>query len=535
MKRCNLLVWSVTGIVSVLALLTLAVPLNGAGKSVDRGPAVADMDTYIDANALLMFVENTGLYGRDRANVFNYDYGTFYPYTGTANIINGTNTSSPLYSAGLWLGGRVGGEVRVTVADYSSEYTPGPMTGGTFDPTSMTNPTYRVYHLYADSLAGSPNQDYLDWPTAQGAPVDGLGSPLLIGEQMLWSVFNDADTALHTNHPGSTDPLGVEIQQWVWAEDVSDMSYQRVIHILYKLYNKGTNVIDSMYLGLWFDPDLGNAQDDRSGCDPASSQFFCYNGDNDDQQYGTQPPAIGCRILAGPVVASTGDTARFGLQTLPEYRNMEMTAFIAEPTGGDPDTAVKSYNLMHGLPQDGIAPPGWDPFMYDGDPVTGTGELVSFDTDLYMMGSCGPFQFTPGDSQQILIRLAVGHSGDRLTSITALRNTLALPIELPTEAPSDDPVLLPSAVILSQNYPNPFNPTTTIAYDLVRRSTVNLTIYNVLGQEVAVLDDGVRGPGHHVVEWNGKDRHGNTAASGVYFYRLTAGDETVTRKMLLLR
>jgi hypothetical protein len=94
---------------------------------------------------------------------------------------------------------------------------------------------------------------------------------------------------------------------------------------------------------------------------------------------------------------------------------------------------------------------------------------------------------------------------------------------------------LPTDYILAQNYPNPFNPTTRISYDLPAASSVTLQVYDLLGQVVTTLVDASQTAGTHVMEWNGRDNLGRSVASGVYFYRLTAGSFTSTRKMILLK
>ena len=93
----------------------------------------------------------------------------------------------------------------------------------------------------------------------------------------------------------------------------------------------------------------------------------------------------------------------------------------------------------------------------------------------------------------------------------------------------------PSTFDLAQNYPNPFNPRTTIEYALPAAAPVALAIYNVRGQRVRSLDLGMQGPGSHRLEWDGCDDHGRSAASGMYYYRLTAGDQIRNRKMVLLK
>ena len=94
---------------------------------------------------------------------------------------------------------------------------------------------------------------------------------------------------------------------------------------------------------------------------------------------------------------------------------------------------------------------------------------------------------------------------------------------------------MPPVHSLAQNFPNPFNPVTTIRYALSRICHVRLDIYNVLGQRVVTLVDERQEAGYKTVNWNGKNKSGKTVASGVYFYRLVAGDFVRTKKMVLLR
>jgi hypothetical protein len=93
-----------------------------------------------------------------------------------------------------------------------------------------------------------------------------------------------------------------------------------------------------------------------------------------------------------------------------------------------------------------------------------------------------------------------------------------------------NPTIRASSFALEQNYPNPFNPTTTIRYGLPARSHVKLTVFNTLGQQVSTLIQLEQDAGYHEVEFDGTG-----LPSGLYFYRVQAGDFVETRRLVLLR
>jgi hypothetical protein len=105
---------------------------------------------------------------------------------------------------------------------------------------------------------------------------------------------------------------------------------------------------------------------------------------------------------------------------------------------------------------------------------------------------------------------------------------------IPT-AVDNDKVAIPERFELFANYPNPFNPQTNIRFALPKPVTVRLAIYNILGQKVKNFEEGRTPAGIHELIWDGRNDKGITVSSGVYFYRLDAGEFSDTKKMLLLR
>ncbi len=95
--------------------------------------------------------------------------------------------------------------------------------------------------------------------------------------------------------------------------------------------------------------------------------------------------------------------------------------------------------------------------------------------------------------------------------------------------------VLPTQFSLEKNYPNPFNPITTIGYAVLKSAFVNISVYNLLGQKVTTLVNQKHAAGNYSVTWNGKDQYGNVVSSGVYFYKMKAGNFVKTGKMMLMK
>ena len=100
---------------------------------------------------------------------------------------------------------------------------------------------------------------------------------------------------------------------------------------------------------------------------------------------------------------------------------------------------------------------------------------------------------------------------------------------------NQDELVVPQLVTLSQNYPNPFNPSTEIKYSFNEAGKVNLSIYNTKGQLVKTLVNSKVKVGAQSISWNGKDENGRQVSSGLYLYKLSTNDKSISRKMLMLK
>lgn len=379
-----------------------AMPREGSGLS-RRGAhfsaSLIDNSARMDVNNLDMAVTNHGSFAFD---LITGNAGLIYP--------KGT-TLTTIFAAGPWIGAKVSGETRVAIGEYSQEYAPGPMANGTYRPDAFEFRNYRI------ERGGQGFEDYLAYAVPQGAPVDGEGNPLLLGDATLWSVFNDANPSLHTNNAGSTLPLGVEVQQSVFAFNRSG-PLGDVIFLQWKLRNRGSNTLQQTYFTIWGDPDVGGFADDLAACDTTLALGYAYNATNNDGQYGATPPAVGFLLLRGPIVpVASGAMDTLGMTSFGKYIN-----------GTDPVSHEESYNTMRGLTA------GGDPihvegnpllpittFQVAGDPVAGTGWIDQAPSDRRVQVSTGPFTMAPGAEQTIMAAVVVGRGANRLASISELR------------------------------------------------------------------------------------------------------------------
>ena len=103
------------------------------------------------------------------------------------------------------------------------------------------------------------------------------------------------------------------------------------------------------------------------------------------------------------------------------------------------------------------------------------------------------------------------------------------------ESPNENPDDIPASFQLFQNYPNPFNPETHIRFQIPKQTLVTLKIFDVLGHEINTLCNGKKPGGSYQVNWDGRNNEGKKVTSGIYIYRIQAGEFVESKKMILLQ
>lgn len=185
---------------------------------------------------------------------------------------------------------------------------------------------------------------------------------------------------------------------------------------------------------------------------------------------------------------------------------------ISLPIPGGP------YNIAGGTD---VAPAGYHVASSQVDLGTGYWEASVCD---------GYWTFTPPDIPGYVTPLP------GIRDLTELDTVSALDFSY-TPLSVDDPLTpqVPADFELAQNSPNPFNMGTRIEFALPKSAAIELAVYNILGQKVKTLAEGTYSAGAHAVLWNGMDESGMTVSTGIYFYRLNAGEKVLVRKMVVLK
>lgn len=353
-----------------------------------------------------------------------------------------------------------------------------------------------VTSTQVSALVAQYEKDWAEWPVAKGAPfidrngngvydpppafsgyftVDsliagGYDEPGVAGkdgrlpaDQVIWTVYNDLHNSTALAFAGS-EPLGLEVQKTVWGYDRYD-ALGNVYFVRFRIINKGgvdvdtaagtqpgSFWIDSLYIGQWSDPDLGNAGDDLVGCNVSTSLGYAYNGAHSDAEFAgfsLPPPSVGYDMLGGPTVPSPGDSAIVNFRRRPGVRALPMTAFgvwaagepVFDPTGVFPylEKTGQWWKVLRGYRPSGTLVSGDLPFnsgpypesrfQFPDDPLLGPGQVDGLGTtwsqrpgDRRFLLASGPVRLAPGDTQEVYIAVVAGLGADRLSSIAIMRS-----------------------------------------------------------------------------------------------------------------
>jgi len=519
---------------------------------------------YIAANNIMMWAGSSGS-------------GSYNPVTEAGGLywpggFNGNITAA--YSDGLIWGGKVNGKINVNGSTYRQGLVPGKIleNGSADERNSFKYDLWKLAdnweYLPAGPVKDRYSMNYYNWPGDLGAPYadvnndgvfsKGIDTPDLYGNEVLWSVANDLDSSV-TKFTYGSQPIGLEVQTTIYAinSNTYDKDYLKdVVFKKYKIINKGNNTVEDMFFGYWADADLGYANDDFVGVDTVENMAYCYNGDfNDEGYYGYNPPAIGYKIVQGPVLSSLNDSAYFNNKIVKGMKNLPAYAFHFMVLGnpdwvyaalGSQKGAEVLYNQMNGRFGNGtvVTNPKTNEatrFPLAGDPAqSGSGWYEGqgwpggpAPEDRSMLISAGPFSFAPKDTQEVVIAIILARGTNHINSVSRLRETARSVQEFYngnflTGVKEESGSIL--KYDLMQNYPNPFNPATIIKYSIAEKAFVELDVYDILGKRVMSLVNEEKPAGEYQVNFEAR-----SLASGVYYYRMKAGEYVSARKMLLIK
>jgi hypothetical protein len=292
--------------------------------------------------------------------------------------------------------------------------------------------------------------DYPAYDVNNLAEKDNLGfcKTKLFGDYTLFWVFNDNGN-IHTETQGV--PIGVEVRAQSFAFKTND-EINNMTFYSYEIFNRSSFQLNKTYFTIWNDADLGYYLDDYVGCDVKRGLGYIYNADPFDETasgvngYQDFPPSLGCDFFKGPladagdavdndqdgITDEAGETIQMSRFT---YYNNNIGAFPPQTT--NPQIAIHFYNYMTGFWRDsspftfgGNAYGGTAPatYVYDGDPVTGTGWTEkgsgNLPGDRRFLQSAGPFTLKPGAVNEITFGMPWAQSptkGGNMESLTLLK------------------------------------------------------------------------------------------------------------------
>lgn len=389
--------------------------------------------------------------------------------------------------------------------------------------------------------------------------------PDLLFDKTYFTVYNDGVQS--DNRRWLIEkPLGIEIRQTVFASTNIDF-LKNTVFIRYSIVNRGfeADTLNDVVFSFFIDPDIGSLNDDLVGCDTTIQSAFTYNN-GPDEMFEDITPAIFYTLIQGPSVKtnSLSDTAfinygpLIGSNILPGYSNVGIGSHtipgISRGTDYDYRIAQRYLSLgkdLIGYPfnifGDTIYGKVIDinchdvntKFWFSGDPVNQTGWLNIKPYDQRQYLNTEKFKLVKDEPQDLIVAYSVGQGYFDVPSLSVGREIAKIAIEecrhnfpnsLDFDPSQKEPPELNYNYRLEQNFPNPFNPTTKIKYSVAQSQFITLKVFSPLGKEVKTLVNTFIKPGNYEITFDASQ-----LASGVYFYRLSAGDFVQTKKMMVLK
>jgi hypothetical protein len=510
--------------IAVLIFLPAALFAQQAARPAH--PLTNDHYQSIGINNILMWMSNNGSMAHN-------------PLTDASGLLwpRGTQHNA-IFQLGLLFGGKKSGDLHVGGSMYQYGLQAGKiLASGVAD--NPADPRYRVFrarnlsrteYLALDTATqASLKTDFREWPAEDGAPYidsnhngvydpdfdawldDSTASdkPWFIGDELLWSVSNDMDSA-RTRHLFGTLPAHMEIRTLVWAYR-SPAPLNNAVFVKHTLsYRDASSPFDSMYLGVWSDVEIGDADNDYIGYDSTMNMGYGYNGFPIDGVY-DNPPAVGIVLLQGPIVPSAGSRAQYNFTRRDGYQNLEPYAFMRGTKGGlfnDPaqsrlEGAMHMYQNLQGRLKDSTLPV--DPvsglstrFTVAGDPVTGTGWIDGIDYspgDRRLLLTAGPITMLPGDEQEIVYAIVIAQGGSNLGDVGRLREDARLVRTWYDMVPDR---VVPNSLRYRVTYPGVNTVRMRIEAELPSARSARAILKNSRGVPITsfpLFDDGLHGDG----------------------------------------
>lgn len=472
-------------------------------------PNVYDASGLFDGNEISSSVTNFGILARDPGGGPGFEW----PQGSGKKVV---------YSAGLWLVAYIFGSPRSAIADFGSEFLPGETTfdGDPADPGAQIK-VYRVWKITQNDLI-TPSVDYRNWPSSQGAPLDTADKPLLLGEQTLFTVFNDAEHGNHTQINGSTLPLQAQVTQTIWGYN-RPYEMSRVMLVKYHIHNRSRFRWPEFYVGLWADPDIADPDDDLAGCDSSLQLGYVYDSVTEFKH--DVQPAVGVMVLADSIIGETSPG---------------VSAFAGFPLAKDPASYWETLAYLRGTRRDATPwlCPGVTRFPFSGDPAAGTGCLDSVPGDRRIVVSAGPFNVVSNSSLDVVVAYLVGSDPAARVStdnVTALRR-LAQRVRDSWRADFADVPPLPAKVTIHSSFPNPTTSAASVDVEVPAGASIQLfDVLDVRGRLVKSVPTSVSRSGFARLIWDGRTEDGAPAPPGVYLFRVISDSGPLYARTVLLR